>query len=318
VTVIDAAELPVYYSSCMAGKAMARTMMILDLSHSTTRPVPHKALPFRGFWPYTSQESRFDRQAGRAEDEKKEGKLKGGNLTSNLVDIHYHAQQAETNITKMLGCLKKGIKPSDENDEADEQTEVAVDHFLVIDNESNEPKVLLDFASEDGSEGDDIQRQLLSTVEAVVSRTKLFTKDWEEFDEHLFKICWFFIKICAPEGHEIRAKGKEVKQAKGVKGVPKDPSDVLPMVTELDEDIFFRKYGKRSTATDTDQYRNNDHASENAFEALQKLSDEDVEQLKASVSVMRKYTCLAIMKFLKREGDWVDAMIDAEETMHGA
>merc|ERR1712217_232561 len=135
VTIIDVDELPVYYSSCMAGKAMGRAMMILDLSHSETRPVQHKRIPFRGFWPYTSQESRFDRQAGRADDEKKEGKLKGGNLTSNLVDIHYHAQQAEVNITKMLGALHKGKKPTDDVDDDEDDAGVSLDHFLVIDNE---------------------------------------------------------------------------------------------------------------------------------------------------------------------------------------
>jgi len=147
VTVVDADELPVFYSSCMAGKALGRAMMILDLSHSNSRPVPHKPLAFRGFWPFTSQEARFVRQEGRANKEKKEGKLLGGNLTSNLVDIHYHAQQAETNITKLLGCLQTGVRATDDSDsgspESDEEETTAlaqktlakVDHFLVIDNE---------------------------------------------------------------------------------------------------------------------------------------------------------------------------------------
>merc|ERR1712216_861176 len=122
-------------------------MLILELSHSETKPVPHKPLAFRGFWPFTSQEARFDRQAGRADEEKKEGKFKGGNLTATLVAIHYHAQQAETNITAMLNKLHRGVKPTDDDAADEEETEVGVDHFLVIDNEGKEPKVLVDFAA---------------------------------------------------------------------------------------------------------------------------------------------------------------------------
>merc|ERR1712048_157990 len=240
-----------------AGKAMGRAMLILELSHSTTKPVPHKALPFRGFWPFTSQEARFDRQAGRAQAEKDEGKLKGGNLDSNLVDLHYHAQQAETNITKMLSRLHRGLKATDENDaeEEGEETSVAVDHFLVIDNESGEPYVLLDFATEDNAVDGDLRTSLIKTITEVIRKKGLFDKEWDAFDPHLFKICYFFLKTCAPPNSSLVTKGRALKREKKLEGpFPQQMQDVLPMVTEIDEEIFVCKYGKRSTATETDHY----------------------------------------------------------------
>ncbi|CAJ1363650.1 unnamed protein product [Effrenium voratum] len=84
VSIVDAAELPVFYSSVMAGAAIDRTMEVLELAHS-----------------------------GAAD---KKG--------------HFHAQQAEENITKMLKSLKLGQKPTDCGD-TNISTEVKVDHFVV-------------------------------------------------------------------------------------------------------------------------------------------------------------------------------------------
>ncbi|CAJ1363651.1 unnamed protein product [Effrenium voratum] len=83
VSIVDAAELPVFYSSVMAGAAIDRTMEVLELAHS-----------------------------GAAD---KKG--------------HFHAQQAEENITKMLKSLKLGQKPTDCGD-TNISTEVKVDHFV--------------------------------------------------------------------------------------------------------------------------------------------------------------------------------------------
>lgn len=319
VTIIDAHELPVYYSSCMAGKAMARTMLILDLCHSESRPVPHKPLAFRGFWPFTSQESRYDRQAGRAEDEKKEKKLKGGNLTSNLVDIHYHAQQAELNITKMLGCLSQGVKPTDEEGNNDEETDVLVDHFLVIDNEGSEPQVLLDFADAEGQVTTDIRESLLGSVIEVETLLKLLDKEaLSGFDVHIFRVFKFFLGRCAPKDHPLRNRAKEMKHRIGAESI-KDPVDVLPIVTEIDEHIFFRKYGSQSTATHTNAYREMSHlqaGDRTSFrETLASIPDDDIDALKKAMSVMRKYTCLAIMQYLKKEGDWQDELVDMEKNV---
>jgi len=300
VTIVDADELPVYYSSCMAGKAMGRTMFILELSCSDTKPVPHRKRAVRGFWPYTSQEARFERQAGRAEEEKKEGKLKGGNLTSNMVDMHYHAQQAEVNIAKMLRALHQGVKPCDEENAGSEDTSVSVDHFLVVDNEGKEPKVLLDFANQEG-QVDHIQTQLRSTVVEVLGRTKLLTKTWDAFDPHLFRLCYFFLRKCFNKDDPLRKQAKDLKRQKAIKGL-KGPEEVLPLVVELDEQSFFCKYGKQSAATDTDEYRGSQDIEEAARAALAMYSDEDMDHLKKNLSILRKHTCLTIMQFLKRQG----------------
>lgn len=319
VTITDVHELPVYYSSCMAGKAMARTMLILDLCHSESRPVPHKPLAFRGFWPFTSQESRFDRQAGRAMDEKKEGKLKGGNLVSNLVDMHYHAQQAELNITKMLGCLSQGVKPTDEEGKDDEETDVLVDHFLVIDNEGSEPQVLLDFVDADGDVTSNIREALMGSVIEVETQLKLLEKEaLNGFDRHIFRVFKFFLNRCAPKDHPMRIQAKEMKAENGIESL-KDPVDVLPLVTEIDEHIFFRKYGSKSTATHTNAYREMTHFKDGdrtSFrEALAGMPDDDITTLKKAFSVMRKYTCLAIMQYVKNEADWQDELVHIEKSL---
>merc|ERR1719433_2618156 len=94
-----------------------------------------------------------------------------------------------------------------------------------------------------------------------------------------------------------------------LKDVPTDPIDVLPIVTEIDEEVFFRKYGKRSTATDTDEYRENDHKLRDVVRAaLAKEPDQYIESLKKHLSVLRKYTCLAIMLFINKEGEWKDQL----------
>jgi hypothetical protein len=352
VTVSDAHELPVFYSSCMAGKAMGRAMMILDLAHSDTKPIKHKKLPFRGFWPYTSQEARFERQEGRANKEKQEGKLLGGNLTSNLVDIHYHAQQAESNIIKLLGCLQKGVRATDSSSSSGEEeralcpgpapesprkgrwsfrqpspreggqraseepkaekqqkTHVKVDHFLVIDNEGEEPEVLLDYASEEGAIDDEkIKRELQGVVEEAVTSSQLFDKEWDAFDPYVFRVVYFFLKTCFPRDHPLRLRGKGFKeQVKQSLSWPKSPTEVLPMVIELDEAVFFQKYGARSTATDTKQYRDEGHIADAiSSDALAKLSEKEINDLKKLLSMMRKYTCLAMMQEIKDSGDWVN------------
>ncbi|CAK0850878.1 unnamed protein product [Prorocentrum cordatum] len=358
VTVVDAHELPVFYSSCMAGKAMGRAMMILDLAHSDTKPIRHKRLPFRGFWPYTSQEARFERQEGRASLERKEGKLLGGNLTSNLVDIHYHAQQAESNIIKLLGCLQRGVRATDSSSSSGEEaradcaqeespkrhrwslqsavpsprkgggrpseeapggrsssgqqrTHVKVDHFLVIDNEGEEPEVLLDYASEEGAVDDEkIRRELQGVVEEAVTSSQLFDKEWDAFDPYVFRVVHFFLKTCFPQDHPLRQQGKRLKEkVKQSLSWPKSPTQVLPMVIELDEAVFFRKYGARSTATNTKSYRDDGHIADTiSADALAKLSEKDVDNLKKLLSMMRKYTCLAMMQEIKDSGDWVKPM----------
>merc|ERR1712087_468900 len=93
----------------------------------------HQPLRTVGFWPFASQEARDARQKKRHADEKKQHKLLGGNADSNLVNLHYHAQQAETNILKMLKCLRSGIQPSDD-DSKQEVTNASMEHFLMIDN----------------------------------------------------------------------------------------------------------------------------------------------------------------------------------------
>jgi len=266
---------------------------------------PHKPLAFHGFWPYTSQEARYTRQADRAEEERKELKLKGGNLTSNLVDIHYHAQQAETNITKFLACLAKNKRPTDDTDAEDEEEfEISMDHFLVIDNEGKEPKVLLDFATGDSPGSEDIHGTLLAAAEGIVQRFGLLDKEVGDFDEKVFLFCYYFLKKCAPPEHDVLRRAIEVKKKKALK-IPKTPEEVLPMLVAFDEEVFYTRYGKQSTATRTTTYDAAIHSS--AQEALRQLPD--LDELKAQVSILRKYTCLAVMQFIKDEGDWKDELL---------
>merc|ERR1712151_290490 len=97
---------------------------------------------------------------------------------------------------------------------------------------------------------------------------------------------------------------------KNIDRIPETADEALRLVTALDEEVFLRKYGVRSTATHTTVVKT--QSVHEARERLGTFSDEDVNRLKSSVSIMRKYTCLAKMTFLKNEGDWMNKMIDAE------
>merc|ERR1711972_987481 len=111
------------------------------------------------------------------------------------------------------------------------------------------------------------------------------------------------------------AKARTVKNENDVKGIPKSLEQALPMVTEIDEEVFVIKYGKHSTATATDSYRGNEDIGDAARECLRNLSAEMIDHLKKNVSVLRKYTCLTMMRSIKNEGDWEDVLIDEEETV---
>merc|ERR1712151_1424262 len=101
-TTVDAVDLSVYHSSVMAGGSVGRAMYMLELAHKEDAPVPHNHLRTVLFWPWASQEQRERRQISRHKSELEKGCLQGGNVDSNLVNLHYHAEQAEHNILQML------------------------------------------------------------------------------------------------------------------------------------------------------------------------------------------------------------------------
>merc|ERR1712048_315952 len=148
---------------------------------------------------------------------------------------------------------------------------------------------------------DSIQQKLLAVVEDLLERRKLLEKTWDAFDPHLFRILFFFIRTCCPHGHHLREKATEIFQRERMSTVAHNASEILPMVVEIDEQLFFRKY-RSSSATDTRSYRTHGCIGQEAENALEKLADADIEHMKKNISVMRKYTCLAIMQHIKDEG----------------
>merc|ERR1712217_452775 len=179
-----------------------------------------------------------------------------------------------------------------------------------------EPKVLIDFGSYDSGVDTNIRDKIKEATTSVISQRDLFNKEWDALDPFLYRICYYFLKEHVKPKHPLRTRCAEVQRERNVQGIPTDPNDVLRMIVELDEEVFFRKYGKRSTATSTDEYRGEEtDIGDEARACLERLSSEQVNQLKESISIMRKYTCLSIMQYIKSEGSYQDAMIDMEATL---
>ncbi|CAK9114463.1 unnamed protein product [Durusdinium trenchii] len=227
VTIVEAKTLPVYYSSVMAGAALDRTMEILELAHSPSKPVPHPPLRVVGFWPYASQEARHARQRNRHRSEKEQQRLLGGNIDSNLVNLHFHAQQAESNITKMLKSLRLGQRPSD--GETVQATDIKVDRFIVIDNDAVEPRILLDFTEQC------TQRKLRCEQEEVEASKKLLRciaelPQWDEFCCALFRCLQFFLP--KDDADLAKVAGKSSQEPF------QEPEQVLPVLQQLDESVF--------------------------------------------------------------------------------
>lgn len=135
-TVADVDDLSVYYSSVMAAECSTeRIEYLMRLAQDTEAPVPHRRMRTVIFWPWASQEQRDLRQRRRSQLELEQGRLLGGNLDSNLVNLHYHAEQAEHNILNLLTPRANGVK-------------VHVDALLLVDNDATAPQVLLSWTDE--------------------------------------------------------------------------------------------------------------------------------------------------------------------------
>lgn len=120
----------------------------------------HRQLRVVGFWPYAGQEARLARQQLRHRAEREQKRLLGGNIDSNLVNLHFHAQQSEWNLIKLL------------------KTQLFFDHFLVIDNDA-EPRVLLDYTEQS------LRRRLCEREELEAARKmlELITSHKESLEE---------------------------------------------------------------------------------------------------------------------------------------
>eukprot|EP00928_Gymnodinium_smaydae_P030546 TRINITY_DN22685_c0_g7_i1.p1 TRINITY_DN22685_c0_g7~~TRINITY_DN22685_c0_g7_i1.p1 ORF type:complete len:301 (-),score=86.35 TRINITY_DN22685_c0_g7_i1:244-1146(-) len=284
-------RLGVYYSSVMAGKAIGRTITILDLAKSPTRPVPHEPRRICGFWPYTSQEGRHSRQYGRAEAEKATGKLQGGNVDSNLVNLHFHAQQAESNIVHMLGKLNQGIKPSDDPNAPEVPASGNVDHFLVIDNDDAEPRLLFDWAR-----ARECEAAAPETEFACERILDVLSK--EDRWGNLGGLCHVFHKVASfflPEEHAIRQRLLEVDSLTDEeKDEMRSAKAVHTHLVEADEECFQRLW---PSASGLETHRL--HLPTDVNEKLAKLDDSDAQELKEYLSDLRKFIVVRSLKTIR-------------------
>merc|ERR1712232_1513043 len=164
-------------------------------------------------------------------DEKSQRKLLGGNADSNLVNLHYHAQQAEANILKMLKCLNSGIQPSDDDSEQ-AATNASMEHFLMIDNGGGTPKVLFDWATyrrtSDKRSKEDYERAAKGSLEII---NKL--PEWYSLGNAVYRIAQVFLPDDDPL---LLAAGKKATHFEE----KAQPSDLLPLLTVADEAVFRR------------------------------------------------------------------------------
>lgn len=291
ITTLEAEKMGVYYSSVMAGNAIGRTIDILDLAKSPTRPVPHAPRRICGFWPYTSQEGRHSRQYGRAESERATGKLQGGNLDSNLVNLHFHAQQGESNIVHMLGKLNDGIKPSDDPDAPEVPASGNVDHFLMIDNDDAQPRLLFDWAR--GDEHKTMQDEVTFACEEIL---KIVSKDgiWG----NLGGLCHGLHKIVSywlPEDNEVMKKIGEIDSlTPEEKKEMQSPKNVHMHLIEADEECF-QRLNPYATGLETHRI----FLSSDVDSKLKLLNDEDTQVLKEYLSDLRRSIVVRSLKCMR-------------------
>jgi hypothetical protein len=272
VTVVDAPLLRVFYSSVMAGAAIDRTMEMLRLAKATTQPVPHCALRIVAFWPWASQEARAVRQTKRHKLEVVGKQLLGGNADSNLVNLHYHAQQAEHNIIELLRRVK--VERLTRN--------LELDHLLFIDNDRLNPRVLLDFSTLRGT-GEQLHMtfgvEIQAAARALVSSVRKFGEASPSLQKAANRVGRFFL----PADDEILTLAP-LESA--------EAHEVLDLLTEFDETVFQRVNPDHKALPTSDCAGSNSiprKLSEAAREMIQHLSIDDAQRIKDEVSVLRKF-----------------------------
>jgi len=302
VTVVDAADLSVYYSSVMAGKSISRTMKIVDLAQSLAQPVPHKPLRIVGFWPYASQEARNLRQKKRHAAELEQQKLLGGNVDANLVNLHFHAQQAESNILKMLDCLNSGVQPDDEDGEK-VAAKSRIDHFLVIDNDGPKPRVLFDWAEVDNGSREAELAEDMQVAARMLLEAADKSPQWFSMCTSLYQIAKCFLP---KDDAMLLAVGEKHAMNKEGAG-DTDISDVellLPLLAEVDEAIFSRLHAE-TTALSTRQIRGTSARpiTPRGLAFLQSISDIDAKLLQGYVSELRKFCVVRSLEKIREDSD---------------
>lgn len=279
----------------MAGNAISRTMHIVDLARSATTPVPHRPLRTVGFWPYCSQEARDVRQKRRHADEKKQHKLLGGNVDSNLVNLHFHAAQAETNILKMLECLSSGIQPSD-NDSERLPTQATIEHFLIIDNSDATPKVLFDWA--EGKNRARLEEFAAETEEASRAMLEVILKvpEWYSLCNTVHRIAHFFLHDDHPLLVAAEDKATHCEDRA-------EAADLLPLLTVADEAVF-KRLNENAVALNTTARDPTMALTVRGLGQLQdEISIEDATTLKLQLSSLRKFCVVLSMEHIRNDSD---------------
>jgi len=296
VTIVDAADLPVYYSSVMAGNAISRTVHIVDLGRSKREPVPHPPLRTVGFWPYTSQEARIARQKKRHADERTNKKLLGGNADSNMVNLHYHASQAEANILNMLKALEK---------QEDEGYGNGVEHFLIIDNGGNVPRVLFDWAAAANDEySSTLERQFKTEITTAVKAMLAIVNEvspWNSLCNHVHRIAQFFLTELKQEDDELLkiAGGKKTHKERVV-----EADELLPLLTKADEAVFSRLNKAPVLPSDfAHLHKISLDITVRGYEMLASISMEDAAELKKQLSELRKFCVVFAMDDIRDDSD---------------
>jgi hypothetical protein len=291
-TVVDAAELPVFYTSVMSGKQIGRTMQILELAHSAASPVPHTPLRFVGFWPYASSETRYRRQNKRHGEEVSGKQLLGGNADSNLVDMNYHQQQSEANITKLMACLNRGVMPTDDDgvEECTAATNIASDHFLMIDNDGGCQRILLDFSNRNGNRGtESYDNEVMEAARAIVSITKEIPV-LHELCRALMRIATFFVgDDSVLQAAQSEADDSQLESA----------TQLLPFITEVYEVLFERRHRDAPTTHSGDHH----YLKQQSEESLDAVSDLVIDALLSHLGSLRKFCCAAIMREIRDSND---------------
>jgi hypothetical protein len=301
ITIIDADELSVYYSSVMAGGSVLRAMHMLELAHKVDAPVPHRHLRTVLFWPWASQEQREHRQKSRHDAEVQQGALLGGNADANLVNLHYHAEQAEHNILTML--YRMGDTQSETESSLFPLAGIkAIDYLLIVDNNAAAPRVLLTCSVEmnlSATFSGTKTSQRKPTVSFGQDWDNVFVCDFQEAAKEMDQVCFTLPDTFG----SLKSKILKIVQFFSV-GDPllQWPGRVLKTLDtlmELDEAAFARVRQGPAVACDYTNTHFQDCKTP-ISSMLQELTYENAEILKGAISELRKFCLVAAVQRMER------------------
>merc|ERR1712039_664093 len=214
---------------------------------------------------------------------------------------------------KMLKCLNSGLQPSDDDTEQ-ATTSASIEHFLMIDNGGAAPKVLFDWATDQGP-NDRFSKEMKAEYESAArGMLTIINKmpKWYSLGNSVYQIAHFFLSEDDPLLLSAVEENKVTDLEDRV-----DPADLLPILTVADEAVF-RRLNAAAPALPTNAKNSGLAFTICGLGVLQdEISDGDVGILKGHLSILRKYCVVLAMDHIRNDSDTSSESEDDDDCSGG-